>query len=123
MYTLDTNAIIYYLKNDPSASRKIGDALARSVSIYVSTVTELELFSYPDLTATEAEVIDSLLKSISVIPLDSQLARIAGQIRRQFKLKVSDSAIAATAVFTRTTLLTRNTRDFRKVPLIRCEKI
>lgn len=123
MYTLDTNSIIYYLKDDPRATLRIRDILQKNVPIYISAITELELFSYSDLTDPEAELIVTLLKSLSVIPLDSQLARIAGEVRRNFKLKVPDSAIAATALFTGTTLLTRNVRDFQKVPFLRTEKI
>jgi predicted nucleic acid-binding protein len=50
VYTLDTNAIIYYLDRDPAVMALL-DRLFDNVdaTFYVSTVTELELYSYPDL--------------------------------------------------------------------------
>jgi predicted nucleic acid-binding protein len=116
VYTLDTNAILYYLKDDVGAVSVLRDVFAENVPIYVSAVTELELFAYSDLTAEEESLIEELLATISVIPVDSRIARLAALVRRSYRLKVPDSVIAATAMFTGSKLLTRNTRDFRKIP-------
>ena len=47
MYTLDTNAIIYYLDRDPAVVTLL-DRLFDNVdaTFYVPTVTELELYSW-----------------------------------------------------------------------------
>jgi predicted nucleic acid-binding protein len=87
------------------------------ILVYVSTITEVELFGYPDLSESEATTINSLLQTVSVIPLESQIARAAGYIRRAYQLKTPDSVIAATALFTGSTLLTRNVRDFKRCRL------
>lgn len=116
MYTLDTNTIIYYLKNDAKAASFLEKILNRNFPIYISAVTEVELFGFSGLLSEEEKEINDLLRTLLVIPLDSQLARIAGFIRRNYKLKTPDSIIAATAVFTNTTLVTRNMLDFKKVP-------
>lgn len=123
MYTLDTNAIIYCLKDDKTATPIIKAVLGKSTPVYISSITELELFAYPDLSWREEELINYLLESLSIISLDSQLARMAGEIRSKFRLKVADSAIAATALFTGTTLLTRNVKDFKRVPNLKLQKI
>jgi predicted nucleic acid-binding protein len=49
------------------------------------------------------------------VPLDSRLARYTGYLHRLYRLKTSDSAIAAMAMLTKTTLLTRNADDFRQI--------
>jgi len=85
MYTLDTNAIIYYLKSETAAAS--GDISA----------------------------ISQLLTSVVIIPVDSRLARFAGYLRREYRLKTADSAIAGTALLTHTTLVTRNIEDFRRI--------
>ena len=115
MYTLDTNAILYYLKDDTDAVFSLRGIFAQAVPLYVSAITELELFAYSKLSAEEERLIEELLSTVAVIPLDSHLARLAALVRRQYRLKVPDSAIAATALFTGSTLLTRNTRDFQRV--------
>lgn len=116
MYTLDTNAIIYYLKGDVNAIPLLEDLFEKNMPIYISSITEVELFSFSNLTNKDIEQITNLIKTLSVISLDSQLARLAGLLRRQYKIKVPDSIIASTAIFTGTSLVTRNTKDFKKIP-------
>jgi predicted nucleic acid-binding protein len=86
VYTLDTNAIIYYLDRDPAVvvllDRLFDDVDA---TFYVSTVTELELYSYPDLNDDEEAAITRLLTDMFVVPLDSRLARYAGYLRRLYR--------------------------------------
>ena len=124
MYTLDTNAIIYYLDRDPAVVVLL-DRLFDNVdaTFYVSTVTELELYSYPDLNDDEEAAITRLLTDMFVVPLDSRLARYAGYLRRLYRLKTPDSAIAATAMLTKTTLLTRNVDDFRQIDDLKIQEL
>lgn len=123
MYTLDTNAIIYYLKGDAKVVETIKEVFGMNSPIYVSTVTEIELFGFHDLTDTEAADIDEFLHIVSVIPVDSRIARLAGAVRKNHHLKLPDSVIAATALFTGTRLLTRNVADFKKVPDLQVQGI
>ena len=123
MYTLDTNAVIYYLKNDPVAVSSLENILTQSSPIYISSISEVELFGFPKLSIKEAKQIDDILATLSTITLDSQLARTAGFYRRNYHLKIADSVIAATAMFTGTALATRNIRDFKKIPNIKLLKI
>lgn len=123
VYTIDTNAIIYYLKDDAEAVLALRDIFTRDTPLYVSVITEIELFGFSGLSARESEQIDALLRTVAVIPVDSRIARTAGLLRRQYHLNIADSAIAATALFTGTTLLTRNTRDFRKIPHLALQRI
>ncbi len=116
MYTLDTNAIIYYLKDDANAVFLFRDIFNKNIPIYVSAITEVELFGFPGLNKYEAENIDLFLETVTIIPVDSRLARIAGSLRRSHKLKIPDSVIAATALLTGTTLITRNSHDFKHIP-------
>jgi predicted nucleic acid-binding protein len=119
VYTLDTNAIIYYVKDDPRAVPILqGILISDTTPLYVSTITEAELFGFSSLTDSEATMINDLLRGVSLIPVDSHIARTAGRIRATYRLKLADSIIAATTLFTGSTLLTRNTRDFKKVPTL-----
>jgi len=96
---------------------------AQDVPVYVSAVTELELFAFANPSRDEESLIEELLATISIIPLDSHVARLAALIRRDYRVKVPDSIIAATAMFTGSTLLSRNTRDFRKIANLAVQKI
>lgn len=123
VYTLDTNAVLYFLKADVHAGPFLRDLITSNETLYVSTVTEIELFSFPRLTPEEMHDITELLARLSAILLDSRLARMAGDIRRLYHLQLPDSAIAATALFTGSNLLTRNIRDFKKVPELRLRAV
>lgn len=123
MYTLDTNAVIYYLNNDKITVPILRDILKKDVPIYISTVSEVELFGYPNLSVTEEREISNILSSLATIPLDSRIAGIAGFIRRTYNLKIADSIIAATALFTGSVLLTRNVKDFQKVKELNVMKV
>ena len=117
MYTLDTNAIIYYMENDPKVAPFLQSILDDpTIPVYVSTITEAELFSHTNLSDEEVKIIDTLLQSVSLVPPVSKIARTAGRIRGTYRLKLADSFIATTALFTGSTLLTRNVRDFLEIP-------
>lgn len=106
MYTLDTNAIIYYLKDDPHAAAVLSDIFTEDFPLYISAITEIELFGFPKLSDHEVEQIEAILRTVAIIPVDSRIARTAGFIRRNYHVNIADSAIAATALFTGTILLT-----------------
>ena len=56
-----------------------------------------------------------MLALLDRVPLDKDIARRAGRLRQEIgldRLSLPDAAIAASAVLTGRTLLTRNTRDF-----------
>jgi len=58
-----------------------------------------------------------------VVLLDSHIARIGAQLRREYRLKTPDSIVAATALFPHSTLLTRNIKDFKKVSGLALQRI
>ena len=123
MYTFDTNAIIYFLKDDPAAVRRLRKIFLADAPIFVSAITEAELFSRPNLTLGESERLEKILGTVVIIPADSRIARLAGALRRTYKIKLPDGIIAATALLTGATLITRNIRDFRLIPGLSLQKI
>lgn len=123
VYTLDTNVIIYVLRDDAAAVTFLREVFARGELVAISAVTEIELFGYSAISASELSSIERFLAGLTVIPLDSRTARLAGFLRRTYRLKTVDSAIAATAIATSGTLVTRNVRDFQRIPQLALRKI
>ena len=123
MYTLDTNAIIYYLKDEPNVVTSLNTIFLQNIPIYISTITEIELYGFSKLSEQEITQIEAILRTVAIIPVDSRIARTAGFIRRNYHINIADSTLAATALFTGTTLLTRNIRDFRKIPNLSLQKV
>ena len=116
MYTLDTNAVIYYAHGDESAVRILDPIFHKHAPLYVSTISEIELFGFPSIRSEEAEQIERFLRAVTIISLDSRIARSAASLRRDYRIRTLDSAIAATALTTYSSLVTRNIRDFSRIP-------
>jgi predicted nucleic acid-binding protein len=123
MYLLDTNAIIYYLKEENDVVSIIEDIYTQNVPVYVSAMTEAELFAFSGMSDDETERIEKFLQSVSIIPMDSQVARLTGSIPKTYQLKIADSVIVATALFTGARLLTRSVSDFKKVSGLNIQEI
>lgn len=121
-YVLDTNAIIYFCGAEPRAVAILMPLLSEC-TIIVPAIVVTELWSSTQTSASEMDAIRSFLATTLVMPLDESLARAAGELRRDYRLSVGDAVIAATALATGATLLTRNTRDFKRVPDLRVEAI
>ena len=72
-----------------------------SLTVVVSTVTEAELLSWPELQVNEEarEQIADLLSEhgMQVVPLDRRIARRAGALRSGRGFKLMDAIIIATA--------------------------
>lgn len=116
MYVLDTNAIIYYTDDEPAAVAALEPLFSENHPIYISTLTEIELFSHASMTEEEEIRLEAFLEAVQILPLTSQIARIAGDLRRSYAaLKAFDSGIATTALFTHSQLITRNVRDFQDI--------
>ena len=69
MYTFDTNAIIYYMNEEPAVVQVLEGIFAQDVPLYISTVTELELFSLSTLTLEdEARLVNQRSLSLRLDP-------------------------------------------------------
>lgn len=118
MYTLDANAIIYYLKGDARAAL-LNNLFAQSASLYVSAITDAELFSFSNLDEEEAAAIEQALQLLSIIPVDTKIARMAVELRRERRIELADALIAATAPLPVASLVTGNVDDSRNIPALR----
>ena len=98
MYTLDTNIIIYYFNGEAPILAFLREQTEQGAPLFVSAVTEHELYSYPHLTPLESARIDALLTTLTVIDVDSRIAQLSGQLRANYGIKALDSFIAATAL-------------------------
>lgn len=107
---LDTNVVIEHLR-----SPKMG-SLFNDVDLYISVITEIELFRYPGLGKDEIDLIERFLIIVRSIPVTSSLARYAARIGRTRKIRVPDLLIAATAIQLGVPLYTKNKKDFRNIP-------
>ena len=103
----DTNILVDYLNGIPAAQRE----LEQYEEVAISIVTWMEVLAGAD-DAQEEAVARDFLSRFNLQPLGKTVAERAIKIRRQYKLKLPDAIIWATATELGRMLVTRNTRDF-----------
>ena len=115
--TLDTNIIILYLNRETAIVRALDEIRKQGVSFILPAAVEAEFLSFSSWTPDQRRTMEEFLEENFVfVSLDRPLARLAARIRVNTRIKFADASIAATAPFTNTPLVTRNVRDFKKVP-------
>ncbi len=118
---LDSNILIDYLRADQQIIRALEHWREQGLSLFISTITVAEVLSLPAISNDrELEELKVFLKTFIVVPLDSKVAEIAAVLRRVYRLKLPDAAIAGTALFLKQPLATRD-RAFKKIKEIELE--
>jgi len=102
----DTNILIDYLIGNLLAKKEIEQYQSPQISI----ITKMEILV--GVTDNE-EIIKEFLNGFNIIPLNDEIAEIAVNIRKENKIKIPDAIIWATAKYTDSLLITRNTKDFQ----------
>lgn len=119
MYTIDTNILIYHANGDQKVGHFLAEQFEKNTRMLLPTIAVVEFFSFPRMNPRVQAAFEDLLPYFHILPLDYQLSLIAAQLRRSYRIKLGDSIIAATALTTGSTLITRNIRDFKKIPEIK----
>jgi predicted nucleic acid-binding protein len=107
-FVVDTNIFILLFNERLVEPLPTGD-------ISCSIITEMELLSFPDLSAAEERLIRERLSSIMVHALDHPIKEEAIRLRRSARLKLPDAVVVATAPVHGATLIT-NDRTLHDVP-------
>ncbi len=68
-----------------------------------------------------ARRIEDVIALFTVVPVSPNIARKAGELMRDYGLNLPDALIAATALVYDAILVTRNIRDFQRIPNLRLE--
>jgi predicted nucleic acid-binding protein len=106
----DTNPLIYLLDGNKAIAQFLDNK-----QLYLSIITELELFGKQNLSKSDNELIDSLLMNCFVIDIEHEIKQIYKEIKQKYTIKLPDAIIAATALYLDLPLLTFD-KDFRNVP-------
>ena len=122
---LDTDFLVYAL-SVRGPERKRLDELARSeADIEISAVAWYE-FSRGPRTVEQLAVARSLFGSDGIVPFSEDLAASAGEVFRSLgspRKRAADIAIGVTAAAAGAALLTRNAKDFARIPGLKLELV
>ena len=103
---LDTNILIDYLNGIEAAREEIG----RYETLLISTISWMEVMV--GVSAEDHQAIRSFLSRFIRVSIDAEVAELAVSIRREFKIRLPDAIIWASAKNESALLVSRNTKDF-----------
>ncbi len=107
-FLLDTNAIIYYLQGQPAWMRFVDDT--PMTERFASVITRMELLSWRGLTETGENRVKAFLIDMAVVGVTKEVESAAVALRKSAGIKLPDAVIAATALVSDATLITRDQR-------------
>ena len=109
---LDSNIAIYLIKGglDKHTEQAIRNATASGFNISVISKIELLGFAFP--TDDVKIKTERLIAQCSIFPLNDEVVTKTIELRQQYRVKLPDSIIAATAIVHDFTLISRNDKDF-----------
>lgn len=125
---LDTNTISYYFRGVPEVVKQLQQHAPTDLGI--PSIVEYELrYGLLRLPAKAAQprlaALNVLLQPMQRLAFDAECSVIATQIRSKLETQGQpigphDLLIAATALRHQGTLVTRNLREFSRIPKLRC---
>ena len=127
MYLLDTDTLIYFFKQQGHVAAHLRQVQASQIALPSVVVFELE---YGLLRSTKPQAqqkgMDAVRAAYRVLSLDAKSATSAAWVKHTLELAgatigPADQFIAGIALANDLTLITRNTREFSRVPGLRLE--
>ena len=110
-YLLDTNIIIYSIKNEVIIDSFVKD----EDELFLSSITYIEALGFPFQTWDEENRITMFCNMYKRLFLTEEVEKQTIQIRKSKKIKLPDAIIAATAMVYNLTLITHNMDDFKNI--------
>ena len=112
MKLLDSNIIIYSYQPQFSFLKP----LVVDPTNGVSAISRLEILGFHGIQPSEQTYCTYICQLLQQFPVDDAVLTEAIRLRKQHKMKLADSIVAATALLCQAELYTRNIADFKQVP-------
>ena len=114
-YLLDSNTVIDYLEGKMplhalNEMDKIIDQKTR-----ISVITQMEILGWFGATSVQLKLLNEFVADAILFDLTPEMINRTITIRQQYKIKLPDAIIAATALVYDLTLLSHNIRDFKNI--------
>lgn len=121
MYLLDTNTLIYFFKAIGNVSKNLLSKSPKDISIPAIALYELQVGIAKSIKPQKRKKqLDALVSRITIYSFGTKEAEAAAIIRANLESKGSpigpyDTLIAGIAISTKSTLVTHNTKEFKRV--------
>ena len=118
-YLIDTNAIQDYLQEAYPKKGLIKMDKVLAIEANISIISKIEILSYKPEDDNFAERLKSFVDASNLFYLDEDVVENAIKLRKEYRMKIGDAIIAATAQLYDFTVVTNNERDFNRVKGLR----
>ena len=122
-YLIDSDILIDYLRGF-SDTRTFLFNLKEQGYLMISTINVVEIYSGRDIkNSKKRKIIDDFINEFKIIPLEEDIAKQAGIIRMKYQTPFADAIIAATAINSHFSLVTKNIKHFSKIKGLKLKTI
>ena len=126
IWLLDTSMIVAALRRQPAVLRRLAAASPEDIGIPSVAVAELAYGAERSTDSARAGVVwRAFVEPFEVVPFDGAAAVAHGRLRfamRALPIGDSDLLVATTALALGLAVVTRNAREFRRVPGLAVEE-
>lgn len=121
---IDTSVIIDFFRVKNKLDTLLTKIVQSNEDLYASIITHTELYAGRSIWSNEnaKQELEALLSGITVIALEKQISRRAGEIKAENNIDLIDAIIAATAIDQKMELVTLNLKDFKNVKTLKIYK-
>ena len=113
-YVIDSNVVIDYMSGQlPENGMSFMNGVVNETPI-ISIMTQIEVLGFSNPPEIET-FLNEFISVSAIIPLNAAIVKATIEIRKRNKIKTPDAIISATAMVLEHTLITRNTKDFKKL--------
>jgi tRNA(fMet)-specific endonuclease VapC len=126
MYALDTNSIIHFFKGMGGVAERLLATPPRDLALPAIVLYELEVGLTRSSGSARRSQLAELVSVVAILPFAAEEAQAAAKVRAQLEafgtpIGPLDTLIAGTALHHGATLVTHNTREFRRVDGLKIE--
>jgi len=127
MYVIDTNTLIYFFKGTGNVSQKLLSKPPKEIGIPSIVLYELQVgIAKSKAPRKRLKQLEEITSIVNVLPFTAKEARSSASIRAQLERKGTpigpiDVLIGGTAFAQQATLVTHNTKEFKRIDMLQVE--
>ncbi len=119
---IDTDILIDYLRGLEGARIFLLE-VSKTKTLSISVISVVEIYSGSETkNLQKKKMIDLFLQNFYVIPVNMEIARLAGELRRDYQRPFADMIVAASALSQGLKLVTKNTKHFQAIEMLELKR-